>query len=233
MENIYTNKTYLQNNPTWHEEGAAVKGQDILKILERNNLSFNSVCEIGCDSWEIFAQLQKHFQNNITFRGYDISPQAIDIAKKKEKPNLRFELRDFAHKSNDEFYDLLLVIDVIEHLENYFSFLESITRRGRYTIFHIPLDVSVWSLFREQMLIESKQRVGHIHNFTEEFIKSILEDTGYTIVDSFYTPPTFEKISFKQKLVNGARKVLFKLNKRFCTKTLGGYSIMLLAKNNV
>jgi len=232
MENIYTNKTYLQNNPTWHEEGAAVKAKDILKILKRNNLSFNSVCEIGCGSGEILVQLQKQLGNNITFRGYDISPHAIDIAKKKETTNLHFELRDFANQSNNEFYDLLLVIDVIEHLENYFSFLESIRSGGCYTIFHIPLDISVWSLFREQMLIESKQRVGHIHNFTEEFIKSILKDTGYTIIDSFYTPPTFEKISFKQKCINGARKVLFRLNKKFCTKTLGGYSIMLLAKNN-
>jgi predicted TPR repeat methyltransferase len=232
MENIYTNKTYLQNNPTWHEEGAAIKARDILKILYRNNLSFNSVCEIGCGSGEILAQLQKQLGNNISFRGYDISPAAINIAKKKETTNLHFELRDFTEQPN-EFYDLLLVIDVIEHLENYFSFLKSIRSKGAFTIFHIPLDVSIWSLFREQILIESKQRVGHIHNFTEAFIKSILKDIGFTIVDSFYTPPTFEKISFKQKVINVVRKGLFKLNKRFCTKVLGGYSIMLLAKNDL
>lgn len=38
-------------------------------------------------------------------------------------------------------------------------------------------------------------------------------------------------MTFKQKIVNAVRKLLFRLKKRFCTKTLGGYSILLLAKN--
>jgi len=129
-----------------------------------------------------------------------------------------------------EKYDLMLVIDVIEHLENYFSFLDSISERSRYFIFHIPLDMCVWSLMREAMLIESKNRVGHIHNFTEDFIKNILNDHGFNILHQLYTKPVVKVNSFKYKVVKTLRRLLYSINPKFCTKALGGYSIMLLAE---
>lgn len=232
MKNIYNNNTYLNNNPTWHEEDAPFKVSKIITLLERNPITFQTVSEIGCGSGEILVQLEPKLHNVTNFFGYDISKDAINIAKKKETDKIKFEVKNIASKNENCFYDLLLVIDVIEHIDNYFEFLDEIVSKGKYTIFHIPLDMCVWSLFREKMLIESKKRVGHIHNFTEEFIKDILSDYGFETVDQIYTPPTFERLSFKQRVVNIVRKVIFKIDKKFCTKTLGGYSILLLTKNN-
>ncbi len=230
MHNIYTDSTYLQNNPSWHEEDAPLKAQHILQILKQNQLQPNTVCETGCGSGAILQNLQKHLPAQTKFCGYDISPDAINIAQQKANAQLQFQLLDVTEKETQKF-DLLLVIDVLEHLENYFSFLKKIQPKSTYTIFHIPLDMSLWSLFREKMLIESKQSVGHIHNFTEAFIKSILEDAGFEIIDCMYTPPTFENMHLKQKIVNGFRQLLFALHKKFASKTLGGYSIMVLARN--
>lgn len=232
MPDIYNDNTYLTNNPGWHEEDAPFKAGKIAALLQRNNIPLNTICEAGCGSGEILVQLAGTLKGVTSMIGYDISAQAINIAKKKETPLLKFEETDIASTHADVFFDLMLVIDVIEHIENYFAFLRGIVHKSRYTIFHIPLDMSMWSLFREKMLIESKKRVGHIHNFTEEFILSILEDNGFTILDKLYTEPTFEVTSAKQKFINSVRKMLFRINKRFCTKTLGGYSIMVLAKNN-
>ena len=103
--------------------------------------------------------------------------------------------------------------------------------KSRYTIFHIPLDLSAWSIFREKMLIESKDRVGHIHAFTEDFILNMLKEHGFAIMDKIYTPPTFKHHSAKQKIINLFRQSLFALNKRFASKSIGGYSIMVLTEN--
>jgi len=233
MGDIYNNGTYLSNNPGWHEEDAGFKAGKILELLNRNTLSFKTVCETGCGSGQVLVELCDKLPSNVSMFGYDISKDAIHIAKKKEATRIKFEQKDITDKENNDFFDLLLVIDVIEHIENYFGFLRGIAVKSKYTIFHIPLDLSLWSLFREKMLIESKNRVGHIHNFTEDFIESILTDNGFEIVDKLYTEPTFEMISPKQKFINGVRKLLFRINKRFCTKTLGGYSILLLAKNDL
>jgi predicted TPR repeat methyltransferase len=232
MRDIYNDNTYLINNPTWHKENAALKTEKILQLLKQNPIAFETVCEIGCGSGEILIQLSTKLPEKIKLFGFDISKDAINIAKEKETDRIKFELKDITGQTEKYFFDLLLVIDVIEHIDNYFNFLSCIATKGRFTIFHIPLDVCVWSLFREKMLIESKDRVGHIHNFTEDFIISILIDHGFKILDKMYTEPTFETTSLKQRFINGIRKILFKINKRFCTKTLGGYSILLLAENN-
>ena len=150
-------------------------------------------------------------------------------AKKKETGKIKFFLKDIADETR--FFDLILIIDVIEHIENYFQFLDKVVSKGNYTIFHIPLDISVWTLYREKMLIESKDRVGHIHNFTEDFIISVLDDYGFKLIDKLYTEPVFETSSFKQKFTNGIRKFLFMINKKFTTKFMGGYSVMVLCKN--
>lgn len=232
MKNIYNDKTYLKNNPSWHEEDAPFKTTKIIKILERNSISFKTICEVGCGSGEILVQLESRLSVPNNFIGFDISNDAINIAKKKETDKIKFEVKDITDKDDNSFYDLILVIDVIEHLEDYFRFLNGIVSKGKYTIFHIPLDMSIWSLFRENILIESKDRVGHIHNFTEDFIQHILSDHGFEIIDKIYTEPNYKAISIKQKFVSFLRKFLFRINKRFCTKTLGGYSILLLTKNH-
>lgn len=232
MKDIYNDSTYLNNNPTWHEEDAPFKTTKIIELLARNSISFNTVAEIGCGSGEILVQLESQLHEVTNYFGFDISTDAINIAKKKETDKIKFELRDLSNKNENCFYDLLLVIDVIEHLDNYFNFLDGIVSKSKYTIFHIPLDMCVWSLFREKKLIESKNRIGHIHNFTEDFIINILSDHGFEIIDKIYTEPTFEEISNKQRFINFIRKFIFKINKRFCTKTLGGYSILLLTINN-
>ncbi|MDO8998470.1 MAG: class I SAM-dependent methyltransferase [Bacteroidota bacterium] len=231
MNNIYNDSTYLNNNPTWHEEDSVFKSNKIIELINRSQFKFETVCEIGCGSGEILVQLASKFKENVNLVGFDISKDAIAIAKKKETHRIKFEEKDICDSNNKNFFDLVLVIDVIEHIENYFHFLDAIKPKGKYTIFHIPLDMCVWTLFREKMLIESKERVGHIHNFTEDFILSILTDKGFKIIDKLYTEPTDEAKSLKQKIVNLTRKIVFKLNKRFCTKTIGGYSILILAEN--
>jgi len=228
-KDIYNNQTYLQNNPTWHEEDAIFKTNRIVKLLSQHPVIFKSVCEVGCGSGEILVQLQKRFPDVNSWVGYDIATDAIAIAEKKSSDKLKFKLQDITLVDNSEQYDLMLVIDVIEHLENYFSFLDAILEKSRYFIFHIPLDMCVWSLMREGMLTASKNRVGHIHNFTEDFIKSILNDHGFNILHQLYFEPVVKVHSFKYKVINTLRRILYSISPKFCTKTLGGYSIMVMA----
>lgn len=230
-KDIYNDQTYLKNNPTWHEEDAVFKAGKILQLLKRNNLSYKSITEIGCGSGAILEQLDRELPLVDSFKGYDISQDAINIAQKRASERIKFEKRDVLEEGDTSFSDLQLVIDVIEHLDNYFSFLSGIASKSKYTVFHIPLDMCLWTLFREQMLIESKQRVGHIHNFTEKFILSILTDYGFEIIDTQFTEPTYALKGIKQKTVGLLRKWTFRINKRLATKTFGGYSLLVLTKN--
>lgn len=229
-DTIYTKGKYLNNNPTWHSEDSLWKSQKILTIINKNNLKLNTICEIGCGSGEILNQLHETMDKNLIFTGFEISPQVYEICRHKQKIRLNFYLKNINEENS--LYDLVLVIDVIEHIEDYFEFLRNIKQKGKYKLFHIPLDISVQSVLRTQRLIKGRQQVGHIHYFTKETALATLEDTGYEIIDYFYTAPTIDLPvkSLKSSLARIPRKLLFKIKNDLAVRVLGGFSLMVLTK---
>ncbi|MBA3986569.1 MAG: hypothetical protein H0X63_08375 [Flavobacteriales bacterium] len=59
-----------------------------------------------------------------------------------------------------------------------------------------------------------------------------LEDSGYEILDYFYTTGAFEVKSntFKSKFAFLPRKLLYAINKDLAVKIFGGFSLLVLAK---
>ena len=135
-ESIYQDGTYLENRPTWHLEDSQWKANNILKIIMQNKLTAKTVCEIGCGAGEILNQLHKKIALDTEFFGYELSPQAYKMCKKREKDRIKFYNTDFLTYSKKN-YDLFLVIDVIEHIEDFFGFLSKLRSSGLYYIFHI------------------------------------------------------------------------------------------------
>jgi hypothetical protein len=228
---LYASGKYLEKNPTWHAEDSPWKAQHIMHIIRRNGLSPNSICEVGCGAGEILNQLHMHLPDTIVFSGYEISPQAFDLCQQRQKERLRFFLKELL-EDNNAFFDVVLAIDVIEHVEDYFSFLRKLRTKGVYKIFHIPLDISVQSILRKNRIIEARRKVGHIHYFTKETALATLVDTGYEILDFFYTPSLIDlRIkSNKSLLARLPRKIMFALNQDLASKVLGGFDLMILSK---
>jgi 2-polyprenyl-3-methyl-5-hydroxy-6-metoxy-1,4-benzoquinol methylase len=123
--NVFLNGEYLRRVPQWHADDSAWKASDILRMLERNDLSPRSIGEVGCGTGEVLRQLQLKMAPGCVFRGYDIAPQAIELSRTRENDRLQCRLGDI-RKDPDARFDLLLVLDVLEHQENYFSFLRDV-----------------------------------------------------------------------------------------------------------
>lgn len=231
MKHIYTEGAYLENNPDWHEHDSPWKAKQIQKIITQNNLSLNTIADIGCGVGEILNVLQQNLSDKIQCSGFDISPAAIEKAKQKTKPNLQFYLEDLT--ISNKFFDLLLVIDVVEHIEDYYGFLDKLKNKAKYKIFHFPLDLSAQTVMRGTPLSFRRKSVGHIHFFTKDTAIEALQDKGYTIIDSFYTASATElNASFNPKslLMQLPRRILYGLNKDFAVRLLGGYSLLVLAE---
>lgn len=230
MTQIYDDGTYLENNPTWHEEDSPWKAKQIKKIIEKNALNPNKICEVGCGASEILNQLSEQYEGK-EFYGYEISPQAFELCKKKSKTNLTFLLHDLLEE-NTEHFDIVMAIDIFEHVEDYFGFLRRLKEKAEYKIFHIPLDLSVQTVLRSSPIIKGRKSVGHIHYFTKETALETLKDTGYEIIDYFYTGGSLELPSrgWKANLLKIPRKFAFSANKDLAVRLLGGYSLLVLAK---
>jgi len=230
MTQIYDDGTYLDNNPTWHEEDSPWKAEWIKTIIENNKLDPQRICEIGCGAGEILKLLSDSYSNK-EFFGYEISPQAYEIARTKEKENLSFKLQNLL-ENNQEKFDIAMAIDVFEHVEDYFGFLRKLKEKAEYKIYHIPLDLSVQNVLRSHPIIDGRKTVGHIHYFTKETALESLKDTGHEIIDHFYTPGTLvlPNQSWKSKLAKLPRKLAFSINQDLAVRVLGGYSLLVLTK---
>jgi hypothetical protein len=231
MTGIYEDGTYLENNPSWHQEDSPWKAKQIEKILQRNALTPASICEVGCGAGEILNRLSSGKLGDSQFTGYEISPQAYEICSAKTKSNLKFEFVNLLEQ-NSAYFDLVLAIDVFEHIEDFYGFLRALKIKGEYKIFHIPLDLSVQSVLRSSPIIKERETVGHIHYFMKETALASLEDCGYEIVDYFYTPGSIElpNRGVLANLFKIPRSISFALHKDLAVRILGGYSLMVLAK---
>lgn len=228
---IYEDGTYLAKHPSWHEEDSSWKAMQILRMIEKNNLRPATVCEIGCGAGEILNCLSASCGQDVQFTGYDISPQAMDLCKKKEKQNLHFYLGNLLDEK-DTYFDIVMAIDVFEHVEDYLGFIRRLRVKGEYKVFHIPLDLSVQTILRASPIHFVRKKSGHIHYFTKEIALAALKDTGYEIVEYFYTPSSLDtpNLNWKARLMKLPRKLFFAIHQDLSVRILGGYSLMVLAK---
>jgi cyclopropane fatty-acyl-phospholipid synthase-like methyltransferase len=229
---MYTGTKYFANNPTWDVEDSSWKADIIYELVRKNGLSLSEVVEIGCGAGGILEKLSVKDENIKSLKGYDISPDAIRLAKAKENERLTFFNDDFL-ANEYSLVDLILVIDVVEHISDFYKFLEMARRKGKQFIFHIPLDLSCRTILKPHVMLQQRQAVGHLHYFSKEMVEWALRDTGYTIVDWLYTKPVTDirtSSSFKQAAKKRLRNLSFALNKDISVKLWGNYSMMILAQ---
>jgi cyclopropane fatty-acyl-phospholipid synthase-like methyltransferase len=230
MKEMYEGDLYAEKNPTWHEEDAPWKAGHIERMIKKNKIACDSICEIGCGTGEILLTLEKAFPA-ATLSGYEISPQAFRRSAQKETSRTEFHLKDLLSES-DLHFDLVLAIDVIEHVEDYISFIKKLRTFGTFKIFHIPLDLSAQSILRSWPISELRRNVGHIHYFFKQTALATLEDCGYTIIDHCYTASRLElpNQALTSRVMRLPRRMMFAVNADFAVRLLGGYSLLVLAK---
>ncbi len=235
IEEIYTTGEYLKNNPTWDSEDATWKSAQLYDMLRKHNLtSKKNWSEVGCGAGEILMNTSKYLDDDAKFVGYDISPQAIKMADKNRekrgevKSKFTFKLLSVP----DEKSDVLICADVFEHISDEFNFLMNIKDFGEYKIFNIPLDLSVQSIIRENVILSQRKRVGHINYYTKELALATLRDTGYHIVDSSYGSwyKHYPSDNIITSVVNIVRDIWMSIDGDSCVKWLGGSSLIVLAK---
>lgn len=232
MSTIYTSGKYLEVTQTWHAEDSSWKAAQICKILERNHLQPQKIAEIGCGVGGILKELSRmNSLSDAQFKGYDISPQAIELARQTENTRTYFYCEDLLSEMNTAYFDALLAIDVYEHVPDYMGFLAKCKQKAVYKIYHIPLDLHVSSVLRNTFM-GSRYAMGHLHYFTADSALATLKDTGHEIVDWFYTNPAIELFkehpSFRKSIANVPRYLCSKLSVPFTARVFGGYSLLAL-----
>ena len=230
VEKRYRDGTYLVHNPDWDRSDSLWKAMLIMNILKMFKLSPSSICEVGCGAGDILVHIKKIYPDTI-LTGFDISTDVARFWKAHEGHGIQFHCGDFL-ELNQQHYDCILLLDVIEHLANPLDFLGAIKERAKYFVFHFPLDLSASSVLREKPLLEARQNVGHIHNFTKGLAFALLRETGFDVMHWRYTNAYLSGPgrSLSTRLASLPRLLACSINKDFGVRLLGGETLMVLAK---
>ncbi len=221
----YIDGRYATVNPTWHAADSGWKAEQVLRLLGADTP--RSVCEVGCGAGGVLQQLSAQRPTIQRFVGYEIAPAALTIARQHSDDRIEYRLADAAEDL--ERFDLMLVIDVIEHVDDPIAFLRRLRFKAARTILHIPLDLSVQALLRPSKLIALRNSVGHIHYFTPETALATITDAGYTVRTSTYTRSfDLKPGSQKARIIRIARR---SLPTKVTVRWLGGYSLLVDADN--
>jgi SAM-dependent methyltransferase len=228
--NTFLTGEYLQRNPHWHAGDSAWKARGILRMLERHRLAPGRIAEIGCGTGEVLRQLQENMPGECSFSGYDIAPEAIHLSRSRQNERLSCRLGDAATVAADDRFDLVLLLDVLEHQENYFQFLRDVKPLARYKLLHTVLDLSVQSVARKHVLSRCRLRLSDLHFFTKELVFDALRGEGYEIVDWCYEfPRRYQAKGIADTILQLPRRFCFTINQDFAVRVLGGHSLFVLA----
>jgi SAM-dependent methyltransferase len=230
IDDKYIDGEYFGKNPNWHVEDSPWKAKNICEILWKNSINPIKVAEIGCGVGEILVQMATRMPKT-QFFGYEISPYAYIEAIKRQTTSINYSQENI-FENKEVFFDVVMAIDVFEHIDNAPLFLKSIKQKGTYKVFHIPLDISVLSVLRPKSLMNAWHSVGHLNYYTRELALELLNYSGLEIIDQYLTNGALESSSnrIQTLIANVPRRVLQLWSKDLAARLLGGYSLLVLAK---
>lgn len=225
----YKDGTYAAANPGCGEENAAWKAGQVLRMIQKGGINPLTVCEVGCGSGGILSHLHGKMPPSVCFTGVEPMPEAFEKCSARSGERLTF-IHDTAAGLSETF-DLVLLLDVFEHVEDYMGFLRSLRPLGRQFIFHIPLDMTTQMVMRDKPIMRVRQGVGHLHYFNKNTALATLQDTGYEVQDWFYSDITnAASSSLRFKLMKLPRRILMKIAPDFAVRLLGGNPLTVLAR---
>ena len=167
-----------------------------------------SVIDIGCG----YGWLLDYFDSAQRVCGSDISEHAIEVAKKRS-PNREFKVADIQNGvAFEDKFDLVLAINVIEHLPNPEAGIKGICealKPGGITLVHLPTINNALNKWEYKHLYDSDPT--HIYRPKGSEIRRMFEENGLvTLRDSFL--PHFPAALTRLIPIHPAYLAVFKKN---------------------
>lgn len=226
----YLGNDYLEHNPEWDMKDSPWKAGKVVSILEKYGVDPKTFCEVGCGAGGVLGALKRYFPE-ASFTGYDIAPDAERFWIAIREAGVDCISGDF-FSLNTQKYDVILLLDVLEHVAEPHQFLLDIKPFTNNIVIHFPLDLSALSILREEPLLYVRRKVGHIHSFTKGLALEFLDECGLEVIGWQYTGAAFSapQRSLKTKIFGWLRYLAYKIHKDAGVRLLGGETLMVLVK---
>jgi hypothetical protein len=172
QSDVYNDGTYLKNNPDAHVADSFFKFGQMLPLLEK--------VPTPDRTFSIRAGVVGHLVSlYFHHRGVDVRTTAADISTGMldlQKVNNPFVTEIIVGDTVAAFaggarYDLVLAIDVFEHMPDYRPALEAIRNGSTWLVCNMPIERNLFDLLRniymkDRYYSEQTRSIGHLHFFS-------------------------------------------------------------------
>ncbi len=193
---------------------------NFLRDYMKNKFYYN-ILEVGCGSGINAFELSK-IKDNFDYVGFDINSESIKIAKNLSKKlglegKLKFYCADVTSYDfkNLGFFDIVLMIDFIEHIENPENILKKLKDRIKGgSIFIVSVPTPNYPKWFGKVFHNS---IGHLRDgYTFLELKQLFQGIGYKLVTYRYSTGLIPSIGcaiyyrniFKNKYLNFVKSLL-------------------------
>jgi 2-polyprenyl-3-methyl-5-hydroxy-6-metoxy-1,4-benzoquinol methylase len=171
-------------NSAWYDEASTNnfwmkwRFHIIKNLILRFNIKANKVLDVGCGQGTFAEQYNDYFKKKIT--GCDIN---LNIKKGIKKNKINYINYDISKKNKKykEFFDLVFILDVIEHVGNDKKFLNDCyfhLKKNGFIIINVPAFQILFSKY--------DCAVGHKRRYNKKTLLNIIDDKKFKVLDLRY-----------------------------------------------
>ncbi|MFP5246216.1 MAG: class I SAM-dependent methyltransferase, partial [Thermoanaerobaculia bacterium] len=208
-----------------------LRGQTRFDLLARISPQAKSILEFGCGEAPLGEALKRRQKCRVV--GIELDPAAAAIAQKRIDAVYRGDVREIV-EILDERFDWIVGGDIVEHLDEPWSFLAELRRvaaPGGHLLLSLPnlANASIISdLLRGRFdyVYMGLTCVGHLRFFTRQSLVDMLTIAGWTVVE--ITPQDPVPTAAQEELLRALDASVFPYSKDDVTAT--GYYV--IARND-
>lgn len=150
------------------------------EFFTRNVSQNDRVLDIGCGSGSLAKDVAASAKSVL---GIDIEEKNIEKAKRKASaPNLEYRVADATKDLSNEKFDIIIMSNVLEHIDDRVNFLKSIRPLADKFLFRVPMIDREWvTLYKKELGLDHRLDTTHFTEYTFAQFKNEFEQAGYRI----------------------------------------------------
>lgn len=249
-EDFYKSGDYWRKNPTLHEEDAEWKFETIRPLLDRFAASAGqrevSILDVGGGTGLILKMAEAHLRRaGLAVRKtlLDLSPRALEI-QKQNHPDARGSAAGSiaATGFGDRQFDLVMMIDVLEHVPQPEQALAEVKRISRHALLKVPLEDNLTLKLLNLATLGSFHRrvtlgvLGHVNCYSARTLTAQLQRAGGRVLEFRFTnahryllhTPAHCR-SLAHRMVFGGGDALFRLSPALAARVFNDFAVCLVA----
>lgn len=171
------------------------------------------IIELGCGYGLLLRELAKKFKSKSVV-GIDHSQITLKMAEKLN-PHILFIKNDACHvQVEDNSFDLVILSDIIEHINHPEILLKESQRISRFALMKIPLEKCLRTIYRKYDIYDS---AGHLFCLNEKETLNLLKNSGYKVLTKI-TSPKPKELYIGKEFINQKSRFLIQIIKKLLMK---------------